>query len=128
MSALRRRARADDGVYAIELMGLIPLFALAAIFAFQLASIGGAMSMAENAARSGSRATALGGDGRAAALSAVDPGVRDRTTVGGSSCASPVSGTTVTVCISVPMVIPLVDLDVTVVERSATLPPRRLGR
>jgi CO/xanthine dehydrogenase FAD-binding subunit len=118
----------DDGVYSIELTGLLPLFLLITLFAFQLASIGGAMSMAESAARSGSRAAALGGDPRTAALEAVDPGLRDATTVGGNACATPPTGQTVTVCIAVPLVIPLIDIDVAVVERSATLPARGLGR
>lgn len=128
-SAVRRlRWRADDGVYAIELLGLFVLFALIALFAFQIAAIGGAATMAENAARTGSRASGLGQDPSAAALAAVDPGSRDRTRVGGASCGSASVGEVVTVCIDVPVVIPLIDLDVTTVERSARLPAAGLGR
>lgn len=128
IARLRHWFHRDRGAYAIELTGLIPIFALAALFAFQLASIGGAMTMAENAARAGSRAAGHGGNAHAVAMGAVDPDMRQHTTVGGSSCSSPPIGETITVCIAVPMVIPLIDLDVTVVERSATLPARGLGR
>lgn len=125
---LRRRLGDDRGVYAIELTGLIPIFALVGLLAFQLASIGGAMSMAENAARAGSRVAGQGGSATAAALDAVDPGLRSRTRVGGATCSTPAVGERITVCIDVPIVIPLVDIDVTTVRRSATLPARGLGR
>ncbi len=111
----RRRAAQEDGVYSLEILGLLPWAVMVAVLAFQLAAIGGAMSMAENAARTGSRSAGLGGDAIQASLDAVDPGVRDRTSVEQSD-------ETVTVWITVPIVIPLIDLDVTTIERSATLP------
>ncbi len=110
-----RTWRHEDGAYAIEMLGMLPWFALAATMAFQLAAIGGALTAAENAARTGSRTAGLGGDAVAASLDALDPGMRDRTAVSQD-------GETVTVRIDVPVVIPLIDLDVTTVERSATLP------
>jgi hypothetical protein len=120
--------RSDDGVYAIEMLGLLVVFVMIAMLGFQIAAIGGAATMAENAARAGSRAAGLGQDPSAAALAAVDPGSRDRTRVGGSTCATPTTGEIVSVCIDVPVVIPLIDVDVTTVERSAQLPARGLGR
>ena len=118
----RLRWRDEDGVYAIELLGLFVLFAVIALLAFQLAAIGGAATMAENAARAGSRAAGLGQDGAAAAIAAVDPGTRDRARVCGAGAE------VVSVCIDVPIIIPLIDLDVTTVERSARLPAAGLGR
>lgn len=118
---LRHVRRDDRGVYMIELLGLFPYFAMVAIMAFQLAAIGGAFNMAENAARNGSRMAGLGGSAQTAALAAVDPGMRDRTRVSRS-------GETVTVRIDVPVVIPFIDLDVTTVERSATLPATAIGK
>lgn len=123
-----RRLGGDRGVYTIELVGLIPIFALIGLFAFQLAAIGGAMSMAENAARAGSRVSGQGGNAEAAALGAVDPDMRSRTRVGGASCSAPAISERITVCIDVPIVIPIIDLDITTVERGATLPARGLGR
>lgn len=116
----RRMHRDERGVYVVELLGLFPYFAMVAIMAFQLAAIGGAMNMAENAARNGSRMAGLGGSAQDAALDAVDPGMRGRTTV------TP-TGEKVTVRIDVPIVIPFIDLDVTTVERSATLPSTATG-
>ncbi|HUG85067.1 MAG TPA: hypothetical protein VMM13_10905 [Euzebya sp.] len=121
MSALRRRLVHDErGVYTVELLGFFPYFAMVVLLAFQLAAIGGAMNMAENAARNGSRMAGVGGDARAAALAAVDPDIRGRTAVSRS-------GQTVTVRIDVPIVIPFIDLDVTTIERSATLPSTSFG-
>ena len=116
MTARRpHRAIGDDGVIALELLGYLPYVLLVAVVAFQLAAIGGAATAAENAARAGSRAAGTGGDARTGAVEAVDPGLRDRTTVS-------VSGETVTVSIAVPVVVPLIDLDATTVTRDATLP------
>lgn len=122
MSKAFRRIHQDErGVYVVELLGLFPYFAMVAFMAFQLAAIGGAMNMAENAARNGSRMAGLGGSAQGAALDAIDPGMRARTTV------TP-DGEKVTVRIDVPIVIPFIDLDVTTVERSATLPATSTGR
>ncbi|WP_370325436.1 TadE/TadG family type IV pilus assembly protein [Euzebya sp.] len=112
--------RDERGVYTVELLGILPLFLMVALLAFQLAMVGGAMNMAENAARTGSRMAGMGGDGHAAAMSAVDPDVRDRTSVSGG-------GETITVAIDVPVVIPFIDLDVTTIRRSATLPRTTTG-
>lgn len=121
MSPLRRRLAHDErGVYTVELLGLFPYVAMVVLLAFQLAAVGGAMNMAENAARNGSRMAGVGGDARAAALAAVDPDMRGRTTVSRS-------GQTVTVRIDVPIVIPFIDLDVTTIERAATLPSTSFG-
>ncbi|MGI9018593.1 MAG: hypothetical protein ACR2HR_16070 [Euzebya sp.] len=116
---LQRLRTSEQGVYNVELLTLLPWFAMVAILAFQLASIGGAMNMAENAARAGSRQAGMGGSAETAALNAVDPGFRDRTSV-------TASGETVNVAIRVPVVIPFINLDVTTIRRSATLPSTRI--
>jgi hypothetical protein len=118
VTALRRSG--DGGVIAIELLGYLPYVLAVAVMAFQLAAIGGALTSAEHAARAGSRAAGTGGDATTGALEALDPGLRDRARV-------EAVGETVTVRIDVPVVIPLVDLDVATVSRDATL-PRTGGR
>ncbi len=116
----QRLRHEDRGSYTIELLGLLPLFTIIALLAFQLASIGGAMNMAENAARNGSRAAGMGRSAQTVGLDTVDPGMRDRTSISQD-------GETVTVRIDVPIVIPFVDATVTTIERSATLPSTVAG-
>ena len=62
-----RTWRADDGQAAIELIALLPLVALLAAGAWQLAMAGHAAWSADAAARAAARAVAIGGDARAAA-------------------------------------------------------------
>lgn len=112
--------RNERGVYSIELLGLLPFFILFVLAAFQLAMIGGAMNAAENSARNGSRMAGLGGSAQSAALDAVEPGLRDKTTVSRD-------GETVTVRIDVPFVLTFIDSRVTTIERSATLPSTATG-
>lgn len=121
MKRVRVRTRHDDrGSTTLELLGLLPFFAMVAFMALQLAAIGGAMNMAENAARTGSRQAGVGGSARLAALSAVDPGSTSRTSVR-------VAGEEVTVSIDVPIVIPFIDLNVVTIERQARLPSTMIG-
>jgi hypothetical protein len=62
----------------------------------------------------------LGGSAQTAALDAVEPGLRDKTTVTRR-------GETVTVRIDVPFVLTFIDSRVTTIERSATLPHTATG-
>ena len=57
----------DDGQAAVELIALLPLVALLAAGAWQLAVAGHAAWSADAAARAAARAAATGGDARAAA-------------------------------------------------------------
>jgi Flp pilus assembly protein TadG len=62
-----RTWRRDDGQAAVELIALLPLVALLAAGAWQLAVAGHAAWSADAAARAAARAVATGGDARAAA-------------------------------------------------------------
>ena len=61
-----RSWRRDDGQAAVELVALLPLVALLAAGAWQLAVAGHAAWSADAAARTAARAVATGGDARAA--------------------------------------------------------------
>ena len=62
-----RSWRREDGQAAVELVALLPLVALLAAGAWQLAVAGHAAWSADAAARAAARAVATGGDARAAA-------------------------------------------------------------
>jgi hypothetical protein len=59
--------RAQEGQAAVEFLGLLPVFALVALLAWQAAVAGQAAWLAGSAAREAARARALGHDPRAAA-------------------------------------------------------------
>lgn len=120
-----RACHREEGTVALEALGYLWLFVVVVVMAFQLQAVAGAATNAENAARTGSRVAGRGGNAVAAALDAVHPEMRQSASVGGSGCNG-VPTTTVTVCIDVPIVIPLMDGSVRI-ERSATLPARGLG-
>ena len=67
----------ERGQASVELIAIIPLFALAVLLAAQLALAGGALWSAGIAARAGARAADVGGDAKAAAREALPALLRD---------------------------------------------------
>jgi Flp pilus assembly protein TadG len=90
------RRRADHGTASIEVVALVPLVILVAMFALQLGVAGWTASQTEEAARQSARAQSLGQDPRSAAERAL-PGTLsvDRISAGGD---------TVTLWVDVPRV------------------------
>ena len=66
------------GQASVELVALLPLLAVLAVFGWQLAVAGQAVWLAGTAARAGARTYALGGDALAGARAAVPVGLRSR--------------------------------------------------
>jgi hypothetical protein len=88
----------ERGQASVELIAIIPLFALAVLLAAQLALAGGALWSAGIAARAGARAANVGGDAQAAARKALPELLRDSARV--------TDGEGVRVRVSVPRLIP----------------------
>ncbi len=65
--------RSTTGQASVELVALLPLIALLAVGAWQLAVAGHAIWAAEAAARAAARAEAVGGDAEAAARARLTP-------------------------------------------------------
>jgi hypothetical protein len=65
------RRRCEKGQASVELVAVLPVLALLAALAIQLAIVGWGLWTSANAARAGARAEHVGGDPRAAARSAV---------------------------------------------------------
>ena len=82
-----RSWRREDGQAAVELVALLPLVALLAAGAWQLAAAGHAAWSADAAARAAARAVATGGDARAAARASLpgrlEEGLRVRASADG---------------------------------------------
>jgi len=82
-----RSWRREDGQAAVELVALLPLVALLAAGAWQLAVAGHAAWSADAAARAAARAVATGGDARAAARASLpgrlEEGMRVRASADG---------------------------------------------
>ena len=82
-----RSRRREDGQAAVELVALLPLVALLAAGAWQLAVAGHAAWSADAAARAAARAVATGGDARAAARASLpgrlEEGMRVRASADG---------------------------------------------
>jgi len=75
----------DDGQAAVELIALLPLVALLAAGAWQLAVAGHAAWSADAAARAAARAAATGGDARAAARASLPGGLEEGLKVAASA-------------------------------------------
>jgi len=67
---IRARGRADGGQASIEILGLVPLLALAVLAAAQVLAAGAARSAASSAAEAGAMAIVQGGDPAQAARAA----------------------------------------------------------
>ena len=69
------RARSERGQASVELVAVLPAVLLVGALVWQLALAGHAAWMCAHAARAGARAEVVGGDGRAAARSALPDGL-----------------------------------------------------
>jgi hypothetical protein len=79
------RARdGEEGGASLEMVGSLPFLLLAVLVAAQIAAAGASLWSAGVAARAGSRASAVGRPGRAAALGALPPALREGARVYGS--------------------------------------------
>jgi Flp pilus assembly protein TadG len=72
-----RLLRGQRGQATIEIVGILPLLLLTAMFVWQLHLAASASNAAADAARTASRAQGLGGDARRAALAALPETQRD---------------------------------------------------
>src|SRR6476646_9011533 len=79
----RDRHIGERGQASVELIAIIPLFALAVLLAAQLAIAGGTLWSAGIAARAGARAANVGGDPKVAAREALPGLLRDDAKVSG---------------------------------------------
>ena len=73
---IRRAARRSDGAVSVELIGVLPALLLALLIAAQVVAAGHALWSAALAARAGSRAAVVGGDGTRAAKRALPASLR----------------------------------------------------
>jgi hypothetical protein len=101
----------------VELVGLLPLLLLAGLAALQLLLVGFTVTAAENAARSGSRAVALGGDPRDVAIGSLPDHLA-------RSAGVDARGELVRVTVEVPVLVPGLSTSHLTVSRSAELPAR----
>lgn len=130
MRALRARLRREDdgAVLTVEFIGWLPWLLLTVLVCWQLLFVVGTMTAAENAARNGSRAVALGSDPVEVALGTLPTWARDhaqarRHSDGRCTGGGPQSGTRVNVCVAVPVLFPGLTVDAFSIRRSAELPP-----
>lgn len=73
----------EEGQASVELVAVLPALVLLALIAAQLAIVGYGLWTSANAARAGARAEYVGGNGAAAARSAVPTALRRSTRVDG---------------------------------------------
>jgi pilus assembly protein CpaE len=112
-----RRLSRQAGQATIELLGVFPLLLLGVLACWQLLLAGFTSTAAQDAARTGSRAAALGrGDGAAAAVAALPSWLRDHAaaTIGADG--------RVTLRVRAPIVVPGLSSSSLTVTRSAQLP------
>jgi TadE-like protein len=109
-----RAHRGERGQATVELLSALPLLIIAALLVWQMLLVGIVMTSASNAARTGSRAVSLSGDGERAARNALRPAFRR-----GSEIS--VNGTSVRVRVAMPLIVPGVHLPVHL-SSTATMP------
>lgn len=130
---MRRRSRCvrdEDGVAVIESLGMLPYLALAALASWQLLLAVASVAAVEQAARTGGRVAAAGGDGAAAALEALpaflsagDARGRQGADCAGADCAGgSQTGETVRLTVRAPLVLPGLDTGALTITRTATFP------
>ena len=110
-----RIVRDQRGQASIEVVGMLPLLLLAAMFVWELHLIASASNAVENAARTGSRVEGLGGDGRKAAIRALPTYQREGAEVR-------IDGEKVTIKTGVPILVPGLKTGLFEVDGSAELP------
>jgi len=106
--------RSQRGSASVELLGMLPLLLIAALAAWQLLLVACTVTATQDAARTGSRAAGLGGNGAAAAVGALPAWLRSGATASG--------GPRVDLRVRVPIVLPGLTNDALTVRRSAELP------
>jgi hypothetical protein len=107
--------RDESGQASVELLGLLPYLLLAGLVVWQLLLATWAVTSASNAARTGSRVESRGGDGRKAALDALDGRLREH-------ALSRISGERAEVRVRVPILVPGLDSEDLTVRRTAEFP------
>jgi len=110
--------RGVRGQASVELMGMLWLLLLAAVFVWQLLLGAWTFTQASNAARTASRVEARGGDAEKAARNALSGALRD----GFVARDFAMDGEKATVVVKIPIVVPGLDADGFTATRSATLP------
>lgn len=128
MSRWARAARGERGSLSVEFLGWLPWLLLVAALAGQVLIVAGTVTNAENAARTGARAAALGEDPLLAASASLpgwlQPHAAVRRHPAADSCAGPSSddANRVVVCVAVPLLLPWVSLDPIQITRTAEMP------
>jgi hypothetical protein len=107
--------RDESGQASVELLGLLPYLLLVGLVVWQLLLATWAVTSASNAARTGSRVQSRGGDGRQAALDALDAPLREH-------ARSRISGERAEVRVRVPILVPGLDSGDLTVRRTAEFP------
>ncbi|GAB3676902.1 TadE/TadG family type IV pilus assembly protein [Angustibacter aerolatus] len=116
MTAVRRRARRDDGWMSLELVGMAFLLLLMVLFVIQVAAVTYTMAQANGAARAAARASTLGQSGQSAARNAVSSSLHPVATGARGHW---------TVRLTVPRVVPR--MPTMTIVRSATMPQTEPG-
>jgi len=109
------RLRDESGQASVELLGLLPYLLVAGLFVWQLLLATWAVTSASNAARTGSRVEARGGDGRKAALDALDAALREH-------ARSRIAGERAEVRVRIPLLFPGLSTRDLTVQRVAEFP------
>ena len=112
---IRRFLKDERGQASAELVGMLWWLLLTAIVVWQLMLAAWAVDQAANAARTGSRVEARGGDAVKAATNALSHGLRDGAHV-------TMSGESAKVSVRIPIIVPGLGADSLRASRSATLP------
>jgi hypothetical protein len=110
-----RGTHSDRGSASIEIVGILPLLLLGALFVWQMLLVSYTLNSAENAARTASRAASLDGDGETAALNSLSDWLRD-------DAEAVVDGTIAHVTIKVPLLFPGLTASDLTITRSAEMP------
>lgn len=109
------RLRDERGQASVELLGLLPYLLLAGLVVWQLLLATWAVTSASNSARTGSRVESRGGNGRVAAIAALDGPLREH-------ALARVSGERTRVRVRIPILVPGLDSDALSVVRDAEFP------
>jgi len=107
--------RVQRGQASIEVLGVLPLMLVFAMFVWQLHLVMSAATAVENAARTGSRVEGLGGDGKRAAMRALPRSQREDVEID-------IRGEVVRIRTKVPTVVPGLATGLFRVRGSAELP------
>lgn len=112
---LGRRLSRERAQVAVEFLGMVPLMLISALLVWQLLLAAYAVSSAENAARTASRAEGVGRDGEEAARSSLSFGLDQ-------DAVTTIDGERAEVSVRVPIIAPGVSVEALTVTRDAELP------